>query len=225
MEIKRINLHKLKNAEHFQFHFEFRDLFIKEFSQTSELMKPFEAIYLPAFENVDESFAKIMKSQYTPLIKEADNIRDDIYLGMVQINRGNLRSINPDIKDAAKRLKIVFDTFKSANTQSIYTQTTGLSTVTDLLLGKYKEDAAAVGIDKWAADLKKQNEKFSMLVNKRDNESVARTSIVLKDARKELDSAYRTICGVIKAFSQMEGLTFYKRFIKTMNAIVTQYKK
>src|SRR5215470_11310929 len=109
MEITRIDPTKLRNDAHFQFHTEFRDLMLKQDAQKFKAAESFGETYAPLYEMVDEALKRINKSSLTAKIKEADRLRDDIWTGMAETVETALKHFDPQAREAAARLKIVFD--------------------------------------------------------------------------------------------------------------------
>jgi hypothetical protein len=110
MKIDKIQLLILRNDAHFQFHTEFRDLVMKHGAEALKVKPQFQA-YLPLYDREDEALKKIVKSEFTAKIHEADKARDDIYTGMAEMNAAALKHFSPQTREAAGRLKIVFDTY------------------------------------------------------------------------------------------------------------------
>jgi len=47
--------------------------------------------------------------------------------------------------------------------------------------------------------------------------------VVLKDARKKTDEAYKQICDIINVYIVLEGGAAYETFVKTLNAVLAKY--
>jgi hypothetical protein len=110
MKISSIHLNNMRNDAHFQFHTEFKDLVVQQNPLTLKVKPQFDG-YLPLYNRVDDALKKIVKSEFTAKIHEADKARDEIYLGIVETNTAALRHFNPNVRQAAERLKILFDTY------------------------------------------------------------------------------------------------------------------
>jgi hypothetical protein len=172
---------------------------------------------------VDEALKKIVKSEFTAKIHEADKARDEIYVGMAEMNAAALKHFSPEIRDAAGRLKIVFDTYGNVASKPLNEETSAIYNILQELRGKYAVDVATVGIGQWVAELENRNKAFENLVKERFDETAARTDIVLKEARAKLDDAYRTITEMVNALAVVEGVAAYEQFIRTLNAVIAKY--
>ena len=223
MEITKIDPARLRNDEHFQFHTEFRDLMLKEDALKFKAAAKFSESYVPLFDIVDEALKKIKKSEFTAKIKQADRLRDEIWAGMVEMNTTALKHFDPKAREAAVRLKIVFDTYGNIAKKPLNEQTSAVYNVLQELQGKYADDCAAVGITQWTNELKERNNTVDALMKDRFYESAAKSDIVLREARVKLDEVYRETVKRIHAYALIEGAADYEQFIKTFNVIIAKY--
>ena len=60
-------------------------------------------------------------------------------------------------------------------------------------------------------------------MKERLDEAAARTDIVLKEARAQLDDAYRSIIGRVNALALVEGAAAYEAFIRALNTVVAKF--
>jgi len=223
MKIEKINLLHLRNDAHFQFHTEFRDLVEHQGAATLKINPQFDG-YLPLYNRVDEALKKIVKSEFTAKIHEADKARDEIYLGMAETVAATLRHFNPDVRQAAERLKILFDTYGNVANKPLNEETSAIYNILQELKGKYTTDVASIGLTQWVAELENRNQTFETLVKERFDETASRaTDIVMKQARVQLDDVYKTIVERINALAVVEGIETYEAFIKTLNAVIAKY--
>ena len=118
---------------------------------------------------------------------------------------------------------LVFDTYGNLATQPLNEETSAINNLLQELEGKYANDAETVGIKQWVAELKKRNNALSELMKNRFDESVSKSDIVVKEARAELDKAYRTITEKIDALVIVDGVKTYENFIRTWNAVIDKY--
>jgi hypothetical protein len=222
MKIQKISLNNMRNAEHFQFHTEFCVLMRKHEAGALKVEQQFDA-YLPLYADADEVLKKILKSAITEKIQNADKQRDSIFRGMVDTNKAALKHFNPQVQEAAKRLKIVFDTYGNLAQKPLNEQTAGVYNLLQDPNGKYLAEMNEAGIAKWAEELAACNEIVAGLKRDRYDEVAARSDIVLKQARVKVDDAYRTITERINALVIVEGAAEYSKFIETLNTIISKY--
>jgi hypothetical protein len=93
------------------------------------------------------------------------------------------------------------------------------------LEGKNAPDTAAVGIAQWTAELKARNNAFEALVKERDAEGASKTNVVMKEARRAIDLAFKQLCDIINVYMVLEGESAYETFARTLNEIIGRYKR
>jgi hypothetical protein len=222
MKIDKITLLHLRNDAHFQFFAEFRDLFLDE--KAAKLgVKPLFDEWLNLYAREDEALKKIVKSEFTSKIQDADKARDEIFSGMGDIIKGSLKHYDEKARDAAGRLKILFDTYGKIDQKSLNEQTAAVTNILQELKGAYAPDAAAVGISGWVREFEARNNALEALIKERFDEAASKTDIVAKDARAEVDKQYRAIVERINALIVVEGPEKYEGFAKTLNVIIAKY--
>ena len=222
MKVQGMKVEKLRNDEHFQFNTEHIALINALHPQALGIGQMFDE-YKALFDEEDIALKKVNKSDYTRQIKEADKIRDEIYGGIVLVNEGNAKHFNPDIKAAAMRLKILFDTYGNLSKKPLNEQTSAVTNILQDLRGKYQSDVNTVSFNGWADELERTNNAFAALVKERADETVGKVTIVLKQARAKVDAVYRKIIERIGAAIIMEGSQNYEAYIKGLNEIVKRY--
>jgi hypothetical protein len=221
-KIEKIDKSRLRNDEHFQFHTEFRDLVVKDGAQNLKVDVLF-ATFLTLYEREDEGIKKVSKSIFTGKIHEADKARDDICSGMMEINEACTKHYNPAVSEAAKRLKILFDTYGNISQKPLNEQTSAVYNILQELRGNFLEACRVVGINGWADELEVRNNAFEALVKERFDETAARSDVVVKQARVELDSVYDAIVERVNAFAVIEGGELHERFVRTFNSVISKY--
>jgi len=221
-KISKIDTTRLRNEAYFQFHTEFRDLVVASEVEVLKIELQFNT-YKPLYNKVNEAIKKVAKSAFTAKIHEADRARCEIWAGMTEINFASLKHFNPEIRAAAARLQIVFDSCEKVARK--YAKGVTTAEVYNILkeLDKHKADMALVGLLQWAIELKIRNATLENLVKGRSEEAAYKSNIVLKKARRELDVVYRTIVERVNALIVVEGEAAYERFAKSLNTVVEKY--
>jgi hypothetical protein len=223
MKIKKIRLSHLRNDEHFQFGTEFKDLVNTTTPEALNIRAQFDN-YLPLYAQEDEVLKKIMKSVFTEYIQAADHKRDRTFRGMADAAASALKHFNPDTQAAAKRLKIVLDTYGNVVRKPINEETSAIYNLLQELNGNYATDVTTIGIADWVAELEENNNALEALMKNRYDESAAKTDLVLKQVRRQADAAYHAIAERIDAlFLVEEGTGVYEHFIRSWNTIVEKY--
>jgi hypothetical protein len=127
------------------------------------------------------------------------------------------------VREAAKQLKIVLDTYGNIARKPLNDQTSATYNIVQDLEGRYAPDVAKVGLGPWLAELKARNIAFSDLMRERFDESSLKVDIVLKKARVQLDEAYYEITELVNALVLVEGAQNYEAFIRKLNPIISKY--
>jgi len=221
MKIVTIRSSYLRNNEHFQFHTEVKDL-ISGTADSINIQEQF-ARFLVCYNNEDESLKKIIKSATTAEIEIADRSRDLIFSGMVGINKASLNHFDPDTIAAAKRLKVVFDTYGNLAVKPLNEETSAIYNLLQELKGISLQDIRAVGLENWVNKLEETNKAFDTLVKARNTENAAKTHLKMKECRTETDKAYSDIVERINALILLEGETKYADFVNKLNTFTEKY--
>jgi hypothetical protein len=222
MKIGNITLLFLRNDAHFQFFADFCGLVNEEGAERLKIAPQFEAL-AALYRREDEAFGKITKSRFTAMIRDADKARDEMFAGMAAIAKTCLKHYDARVREAAGRLKILFGAYKNAGRKSLIEQTAAVTNIMQELNGRYAPDASAVGVGGWAAQLGIRNDALNALIKERFGEAAARTDIVLKDARAQVDRQYKAIAERINALAIVDGSEAYESFIRRLNAIIAKY--
>jgi hypothetical protein len=61
------------------------------------------------------------------------------------------------------------------------------------------------------------------LVKERYAEGASKTNVVMKEARKAIDAAFKQLRDIINVYMVLEGTADYEAFIRTLNAVVAKY--
>jgi hypothetical protein len=223
MKIKKIDLSRLRNDEHFQFHTEFRDLVMAGTPQNLKVVAQLNA-FLPLFTQEDGALHKIMKSALTADMEAADRRRDELFRGMADANLSAANHFSDGVRAAARRLQILFDTYGNVAAKTLNEETAALTNLLQELTGAYAEDTKTVGIADWAPALNIANADFERLTKGRYDEDTLRTDLVLKQVRVQVDAAYRTLTERIDALMLVEGGELFENFISRLNTVIEKYR-
>ena len=222
MKIDNLKTGNLRNDAHFQFYTDFRTIVERTGAPQLKIEQQYDA-FLSLYADEDTALKKIMKSAITADISDADRYRDEIFSGMADAVKSALKHYDSNVREAAKRLKIVFDTYGNIIRKPLDEETSAVYNILQDLKGKYAADAETAGLNGWIAELSQANETFSTLMLDRYDESAARTSLVMKQVRQQVDDAYRIISERINASIIIEGETQYADFVTTLNTVIKRY--
>jgi hypothetical protein len=223
MKAKKMHMPSLRNDEHYQFMTEFR-LLIERYNPQELKIELWFAAFLTLHAQEDEALKKINKSLFTEKIEDADKSRDDIFRGMIDTNKGLLKHFSPGVRDAAKQLKIVFDTYGNLAPKPLNEQTSAVYNLVQDLNGRYAPDVTTAGIKMWVDELETSNNTVADLVRDRFEEAELRTDIVLRQKRGEVDEAYRAVIARVEAFAVVDdNAALFLEFIRSLNIVIDKY--
>jgi len=222
MKISKLDMNHLRNDAHFQFHTEFRDLAIPHGAAALKIKPQFDA-YLLLYEREDDALKKIVKSALTAKIHDADVARDDTFIGMADICKGMCRHSSPAVRDAARRIQVVIDTYGNVTGKPLNEETSAIYNLVQELQSNYAADLAATNMVQWVGDLKARNEAFESLVKERFDETASKTDVVLRLARKASDGGYKEICDIVDVYVVLEGPAAYESFVRKLCAVIANY--
>lgn len=225
MQLKNAKVYKYPKALRLKYLREIL-LLINKFDIVVSNITDLLAVFSACVDQEELCLQIIRKSNISNKKEEIDNIRDTIIMGINHIIKAGLRHSNKEVREAAQRLKIVFDTYNKpiplvnmpydAETVAIYKLLGDLN-------NNYLKDAQMVGIDDWIIELQKQNEEFDQLA-KTYNEEIAQKPVLrLVDLRKETDIAYHELIDFINALIIVNRETSYEQFITEFNVLVKHY--
>ena len=222
MKIKKVDNTRFRNNEHFQFQTEFKDL-VEEQTPAALKIESQYSNYLPCYADEDTVLQKIVKSATTENIDAADKTRDSTFRGMVDTNRGALNHFDSEVRAAAKRLQVVFDTFGNLAAKPVNEETSAIYNLLQELSANYMADAQKVGIVGWGTELDANNKALEALVKSRNDENAAKTELKMKETRVETDKWYTTIVERINALIIVEGADAYEVFVRKLNGYIDKY--
>jgi hypothetical protein len=225
MNIKTIRIYLLSVALHLQFLIEVMNL-IKQFGPDVLKVQKLFDILCAAIEKEDRCHKVIRKSEISDLKQETDLRRDNLIIGIKDVLKSALRHFDKSIRDAAHRLKIVFDTYNKP-TQIIHlpydAETIAINDLLKEFEGKYAADIEITGLTSWIKELHTCNDEFEKLEKSYTEEQAEKPLFQSKDARKESDKAYKDIVHVINGNIISEGEEAYTTFVAEFNAIIKRY--
>lgn len=230
MTLTNLNLSRMRNAEHFEFYTEVRDIIAKATPAALGITKYFDS-FSQLLQKEDECLIIIRKSEFTDLLAELDKQRDEYFTGIANVIKAYTLHYNPEITEAANRLSIVFNTYGNLAYLPVTEETSKLYNLIVDLEGKYDTDVETLNIADWVRELKKKNVKYDELVKSRYEEKTEqneKTNVNMKEIRSQLDEVYRKITQTIEVLSELsdtaEKTNLYKNFVTNLNVIIHDYK-
>jgi hypothetical protein len=221
--IKSLRDSHQRNDEHFQRHATVIKLVVKYGADVLKVALEFP-VYEAAFVREDEAFKRVVKSLHTEEMQEEDTARDNILRAMRKINDAALLHFNEDVSTAAKRLKILYDTFGNVIDKPIYEETSAITNMLQELRGTYAADVAKTGVGEWVVELEIHNTRFENFSSARVEEEANKTHLVMKQCRIQTDAAYHNMVKKIDAMFTIDGADVHRDFITELNLVTEKFR-
>ena len=203
MKIQKFRFAQMRNAEHFQFMTEFKDLVILLTAVLLNIVKMFE-YFLVLYNKADVCLIQLRKSLHTEELGELDRQRDNIFRALKHRIQSYLGHFNAGKVAAAKRLLIVLNTYGNLADKPNDEETAGIYNLVADLEGKYAEDVDALDSMEWVEELKTKNLAYDKLVKSRDTEKSDKPTDKIVDVRAEMDSMLNLMTATIAFYYKVE---------------------
>jgi hypothetical protein len=217
MEIASLYLHNQRNAAHYQFQTDFNSTIIKYTPQALGIVDDY-ASYLPLLEDEGVALVAITKSATTEELEVADNNRDFTFRGLADKVTNSLNHFNPEVREAAKRVKVIFDTYANLVPKPDDEESGLITSLIADLRTKVSAEIVTLAIVDWIEELERQNNVFIALQATRNSEEAKRSDLRMKKVRVVVDAAYNKIVKRINALIIVNGEAHYTEFVKELNA-------
>jgi len=226
LKILALYFRRMRNDEHFQFFTYFLAIVNAVGAAKLKIQQLIDA-FISLLGQEDEALKKIMKSDLTTEINDADVKRDLLFRGMADANRSALNHFKPSVHLAARRMQIVFDTYGNVSIKPVDEETSAVYNLLKELSTNHEADMEAVGLNDWYEELYTVNRRVEQLVLDRNSEADSRTDLVLRQVRGEVEKSYRAIVRRVEALMEVEGETEgapYAAFIHELNTLIERYR-
>ncbi|MEI6696461.1 MAG: DUF6261 family protein [Bacteroidota bacterium] len=222
MKIISLYLNALSNEEHFKFHTDAIGL-MESFTPKVLLTEAEHPHYVQMLKNEKEALGFIRKSSFSEKLQDADLLRDNCLKGMKKIIESGLLHFKPEIRDAAERLIILWNTFGNITTKNYEKESGAVIKLIAELEGSYAADVSKLGMGEWVTELKFMNQAFDDLMIKRYDEKDVKTPYRMKQIRVETDAAYHAIAERINALIIVKGEAAFASFVNKLNLRIEAY--
>ncbi|MFZ4401201.1 MAG: DUF6261 family protein [Bacteroidales bacterium] len=222
MKIKKIELSKLRNEEHYKFMTDFKKSVTNLSPATLGIETQFQT-FLPLYVDEIVSLDIIRKSAATEDLDVTDCIRNATYRGLYDAVKAASNHFKPEVKQAAYHLQKAFKPYGDITLKTFDEETIAINSLVADLKGSYASDAAIAGITDWVMELKKNNDSFDTLKRKRFPEVENKNQIRMKEVRTAIDNVYYTIVDRINALMIVNGTSSYIGFANEINMRIENY--
>jgi hypothetical protein len=222
--IIRFAYEHLRNEAHVEYHENFNVL-VGKYTAEALGIKPLYDVYAPLFTNEELALDAIRKSELTTEIEEQDHVRDLSFRGFADSVKGMTNHYDPEIRTAARKIEVVFDRYGNISHKTFDQETAALDDLyRELETAPNPILLATLGLSDWHTQLNIENRKFDGLMMERYSEAAQRPGIRMKDARAEVDAAFRPMLDHLDALVLLNGPDTNKAFIAELNVVSERYK-
>jgi hypothetical protein len=210
---------------HFPFVSEMEALFLKHDTNALNIV-PQATKFSSLLVQESECYKIVRKSNYSDLKEEVDNERDSILIAIKDAIKISLRHYSLEVKEAAKKIKIVFDTYNRPvfmAHQSYDAETTSIENFLRDLNNNYSEEVKITGLTEWLTELGTLNNRFAQLVKDSREQGAKKTNLRMVEVRRNIDRAWKDIILLIKGDIVRYGEENYVDFAADWNELVKHY--
>ena len=223
-EIIRLNYARLRNETHVEYH-EVVDGILLKYDPVALGYKAKYDNYHTAFNSEVNVLDIVQKSPYTQEIVTQDELRDNVYQGLVTATRSFLFHFNESKRKAAERIEMVINSYGKIKRKTYDQETAAIDDLLRELFTAYSDDVALLGIGEWTNRLADDNEQFKNLMQARYQEISQRPASRMAIARKELDTVFAALLKYIEALMTVAGdISAYLPLVAELNSVTTRYR-
>lgn len=216
MEIAGLKTSSLRNEEHYEFNTEAEGLIQSATPAAFGIEKEF-ALYSSLLKSEETILKTTRASIFTTDLGDTNIHREEILHGINLIVRGCCLHPNDNIRQAAKRIKLLMGDFGDVANMPFDQETATIKLMYDKLTGSHTNDLILLHIDDWMGYLKTTNDAFAALKEERYLESSAKELPALKDIRMAIDEQYHAITKRINSLIVVNGPEAYSSFVTDLN--------
>ncbi|MDR2824712.1 MAG: DUF6261 family protein [Prevotellaceae bacterium] len=222
MKVTKFRNENLRNEEWFQYYSEFKTL-VEQYTSAALNIDALFTEFLTLYANADEALEIIRKSASTEQLAEADSARDMVFRGFAEAVKSGLSHFDPEKREAARKLKIVFDHYGNIARKSYDEETAVIYNFIQEMTGICAADITKLGLGDWVNQLDIDNQAFDAILNVRYDENAEKTTLRMPAVRKETDRNYRDMIDRIDASILLNGEAQYAPFVNALNIRVEHY--
>ncbi|MDR1130367.1 MAG: DUF6261 family protein, partial [Prevotellaceae bacterium] len=172
----------------------------------------------------DSIYKWIRKSEFTKKKAEADQGRDQVYIGMLGQVRSQLKHFDTSIRDNARHVYNLLENYGDLTAAGYDAETAGIdSVVTRLNSSDYILAVQALGLTAWIAELASRNALFRSYVDDTAQEELHKPGVSFNQARRETDGALHSITRRVTSLVDLNGPETYVKFVEEFNVLTNHY--
>ncbi len=224
MEIISLNLYKLRNMAHYEFHSEVKKLIEANTAATLNVETQF-AEYVNLLQQERQGLETIRQSDLTAILAQIDEERDHLFSGIVENAHSLCKHFDTAVQQAAQQLLVIFHSYGNIAQKSYNEETAAIDRLAQELLDNKSEALNTCGLTQWVETLKSKNETFRKHMQERNQILAAQEPVHMRSLRKAIDQCYRAMTKRIEASALLNGNANYKSFLQQLNTRIEYYKE
>ncbi len=224
MVIKGLNLYKLRNLAHFEFHDEVKQLVNKNTAEKLNIVEAF-AEFTILLDKEKEGLDVIRQHKLTSQLTELDEKRDQVFSGLVSNIKSLTNHFDKQQQEKAQELEKALKNYGNLSIKTYNEETAGVEKLTEELLTNYTDELTGLNLVDWVTQLQTLNNEFKDLMLSRNDELTEKEPIHMRTVRKEIDAVYRLMVKRVEASALLNGEDDFKDFMNELNGRIDYYKE
>lgn len=216
--IKKFNLSRVRLMEFFQTMTNIKSFVDKE--NAKELgIETAKSVFDTKLTALDEALKPLAKSELTQKLHQLDRERDDALVGFLGHCRAFAHFPEEAKSQAAQKLLLNAEKYgKNIQNKPLKEETAIITNLLqDLSTSELQQAVSIIGAEKWIENLRTANEAFAKIHNDRTQEQSLIETGKTKEARQELQEAFKVLVQTINALAVINGKEKYQNVINLIN--------
>jgi hypothetical protein len=219
MKIIKLYFHLLRNEPHLAFFSFFNDL-LGKYTAVAEKLTAFMSKFQQWLATEEQVVDQMRKSNYTELIQNADHRLDKDIVGFSNAIESAMRHFDPEVVASAKKLHNLLHNFGRITHKSYEAELVATGTLLAQLRGDYAADVTKLALAPWVEEIGAAFADFKSLMEARITEQSVKPKERVKEVRREIESVYHDMTGMVEALARTEGDEAYSAFADELNVAV-----
>ncbi len=176
---------------------------------------------------LEEGLVQSRKTGLTDNIVEADQQRDNLFIGFYSLIKGMTYFPNDSIAEMAEEVIIVIEKYdRHINRLAQREETAVLSNLIDDLKSEaYQQHINDLNLTPWVTAMEEANNRFQELYTQRTEEKAKFVVSLAKTERDQMQKIFTKLCEIINAYAIIEGEENYKSLADKINTEINNVKQ
>ncbi len=154
-----------------------------------------------ALQYEDDCYKIITRSELSDQIREADQVRDNTYIGLRTMIEALQRVGTAQQKESATRVLLAMKDYGIRTDARYEVESTNIAQLIQQLEGALSTDCTTLGLTALVSQLKTENQTVIDLISQRNEEQAGVDPSALRTARQQSDAVYTEAVMIINAFA------------------------